>query len=507
MKRLVFTVIGSIFFLTGVGFAQYSELEKLKESYLKDHKYGEFVDYLSKQKTPEAAYYVALTRYEQLKYLEEGQNWDEYFNKGNDYRQDLEGKAREVINLTTAKDSINVMARCLLWQFHSDQKDVFEQQALEDLLLGVREYAQQEAPDIAPIKYVADKLAAYGENVGARGLYDIYVKKLITPETKEEVLARVADETYEQGNVALATLIYDAYIERISQSYPKDKFITTLLFLAKRFTYKDKGVSDPEYAERIFRKVEEIGTLAAFDEPTLYLRSWNLEKYHDYLQSKNKYLTLLDRFPATSYRDEAVFKCGIIATYVGRGINAGRTYFEQLAASEIMSPHVISSIYQLGLLSQWEKDFERAKGYYNRLLELSAGNYQETVALTEERLKELQGSGEIEYNLRTFLDVSLKEENAFYDMSRVELKSSPYKLTKDEQANIAASPYLPESGCMSVEINYLWSGHLGKESPSTTQQEFATSYFHPGTKEINLVVVVPGGILDRRIDMLDDYSQ
>ena len=90
---------------------------------------------------------------------------------------------------------------------------------------------------------------------------------------------------------------------------------------------------------------------------------------------------------------------------------------------------------------------------------------------------------------------------------QVELRSSPYKLLKDEKTNISASTYLPESGCMSVEINYLWSGHLGKANPSTEQADFSTFYPDPGTKEINLVVISPSGILDRRVDLLDDYSQ
>jgi len=507
MKRSVLLIIGFIFFLSTAGFAPCVELEKLKNSYLKDRKYSEFVEYLNGQKTPQAAYYAAQARYEQLKYFEESQNWDEYFNKGNDYRAELENKAQEALRLTTSSESVNVMARCLLWQFHSEQKDVFEQQALEDLTAGLREYARQEAIDIAPIKYVADKLSAGGENVSSREMYNIYVAKLITPETKEEVLEQVADEVYQQGNASLATLIYDAYIERISQSYPKDTLLTVLLSIAKRFAYKDKGLSDPEYAEKVFKKAEDLGGLEAFDEPDLYLRSWNLEKYQDYLQSKEKYLVLLERCLKTSHRDEAIFKCGMIAAYIGRDINMGRSYFEQLSASENISPQVISSLYQLGLLAQWEKDLEKAKSYYSRLLELAGKNYPETVALTEKRLKELEAGGEIEYNLRTFMDVSLREEYAYYDMSKVELKSSLYRPIKDEEVKIMASPNLAESGCMSVEISYLWSGHLGKSEPSTEQQEFSTSYLHAGTKEVNLVVVAPAGILDRRLDMLDDYNQ
>ena len=39
--------------------------------------------------SPLAAYYTGAARYQQMKYLEETQNWDEYFSKGNDYRKEI----------------------------------------------------------------------------------------------------------------------------------------------------------------------------------------------------------------------------------------------------------------------------------------------------------------------------------------------------------------------------------------------------------------------------------
>jgi TolA-binding protein len=486
------------------------DLAKTKETYLKDNKYSEFVDYLKGLKTADPAqeaYYVALTRYEQLKYLEATQNWDEYFSKGNDYRDELTKKAQEAIGLTAPKDKINIFSRCILWQFHKDQQDVFEANTLEELVNAVKAYSSEPSADIAVIKYVADKLSSYDERVRSRELYDIYVKKLITPETKEETLAQVADEIYRQGNAELSALVYDAYIERIIKSQPKEKVIPTLFSIARLFAYKDRGTCDPAYAEKVFRKIEEIGGIEAFDEESMYLRAWNLEKSHAYSDAKAKYLALLDRFPRTGHNDEAVYKCGIIATYVLRDIGAGTGYFEQLASKQTVSPQVVSSIYQLGLLSQWKKDLEKAKGYYNKVLESAGDKFADTVSLARERLKELEGTGEIEYNLRTFLDVSLKDEYASFDMSKVDLKSSPYTLLKDQKADIAASTYLPESGCMSIEINYLWSGHLGTANPSTGQAGFGTSYSDPGTKEVNVVVISPSGIVDRRVDMLDDYNQ
>lgn len=490
--------------------AQSEDLAKTKESYIKENKYSEFVDYVLAHKTADPAqdaYLIALTRYEQLKHLEEAQNWDEYFSKGNDYRDELAKKAQEAISLTTPQSKINVFSRCILWQFHKDQQDVLEANTLEDLLNETRAYSNEPSADITVIKYVADKLASYEEKAKSRELYDIYVKKLITPETKAETLQQVADEIYQQGNAALSALVYDAYIERIVKSEPKEKVIAELFSIAKLFAYKDKGVSDPEYAEKIFSKIEEIGGIEAFNEESMYLRGWNLEKFHAYQETKARYLALLEKFPQTSRHDELVYKCGIISAYALRDMAAGMGYFEQLSTAANITPQVVSSIYQLGLLSQYKKDLEKAKGYYSKLVELAGDKFSDTVSLAKERLKELEGAGEIEYNLRTFLDVTFKEEYTAYDMSKVDVRSSSYKLLKDEKANISASTFMPESGCMSVDINYLWSGHLGAAKPSADQAGFSTSYSDPGTKEVNVVVISPAGIVDRRVDMLDDYNQ
>jgi hypothetical protein len=56
---------------------------------------------------------------------------------------------------------------------------------------------------------------------------------------------------------------------------------------------------------------------------------------------------------------------------------------------------------------------------------------------------------------------------------------------------------------MQVELQYLWSGHLGSAKPTSEPSSLNTEYSDKGTKEINLVVVSPAGIIDRGLDILD----
>jgi hypothetical protein len=91
------------------------------------------------------------------------------------------------------------------------------------------------------------------------------------------------------------------------------------------------------------------------------------------------------------------------------------------------------------------------------------------------------------------------------DMTKLDLKSSLYKPKKDQGVNISVSTYVAETGCMHVEMQYLWLGDFGTVKPSPQQQSFDTNYTQPGTKVIGLVVVSPAGIVDRSIEMVDIY--
>lgn len=88
-------------------------------------------------------------------------------------------------------------------------------------------------------------------------------------------------------------------------------------------------------------------------------------------------------------------------------------------------------------------------------------------------------------------------------MSKSELKASQYNLSKGQDVNFSSSAFLPASGCTQVELQYLWSGDTGKNSPASTESSFGTSYDEPGTKVINLIIVSPTGIVDRNIELLD----
>jgi hypothetical protein len=457
--------------------------------------------YAQEVKELEEDYRAALSRYQQLKHLEEAKSWDEYFAKGNDYRNEIVEKAEKVSSTAALDDPLRVYSRLLLYSFHKDQQDTFTEESLSNLMASALDYAKLNK-DITPIKETADKLLFYEEKAKAKELYKIYAKKLVNSDIKDEALRGIADGFYKNGNLELAENIYDIYIEKISKKLPKDKLILELKNLALAFAYKDSGLKDMVYAESIFRRIESEGGEKAFDEELIYLRGFNLEKNKEFAQAKDIYIQLLQKYPDSKHADELNYKTGIIFTYVLRDLKTGREYFEKLADKKSTIPHSLASLYQLGLLKQWEGDLVTAKGYYKKLIEKSEGNITDTLEMAKERLQEAEEDAAMEYNLKTFMDVSLKESSDF-DMSKVDLRSDIYRPKLEEEADVKSSVYLASSGCFNVELQYLWSGNLGDVKPNTKQSEFKASYKNLGTKMIGLVLVSPSGIIDYTLDLID----
>ncbi len=483
-------------------------LEQIMSLYLKDHKYADFAGFLEsvaqkkKNLVPCVSYYIALCRYQQLRYLEESQNWDEYFSQGNTYRDQITGNLKTAIGSLSANEPLYVYSRLLLWQFHNGQQDAFYEEALTDLDDAVSQYAKN-AKDLGPIKAAADKLFEAGQNAISRKMYSLYTQRLISSGLSDKELKKAGDDFYKQGNLELAENIYDVYIDKISSSLTKDKVSAILIDIAKMFVYNDAGLNDPSYAEKLFQRAESLGGEGIFDEHLLYVRAFNLEKAKEYSSARDRYIVLINRFPSGLHFDEAVFKVGILYAYTGRDIKNAKIYFEKISSQEKITPQVISSIYQLGLLNQWEENFDKAKQYYAKAIEAAGDNFADTISLVKERLKEIEESRPIEYNLKTFMDVSLRQEYAYLDASKVSLKCSPYQGKKDESINVSSTVYMPASGCMQVENQYLWSGHLGKTSPQAENASFDASFSNTGTKEINLVATSSSGIVDFSLDMVD----
>lgn len=487
-----------------------ANLEELKADYFKDNRYNEFVEFLSNFKDKNKlspgciSYYKAFSRYTQLKYLEEKQLWDDYFANGNTYRDQILENAKKAVSETDSSSPLKPKSRLLLWQFYRDQQNTFGEQGLEELTADLNAYAKA-VEDPGLIKDIADTLLASDEKQGARAIYKLYVDKLASGKISDAELKGVGAGFYKEGNLDLAETVYDIYIERISHNLAVEKLIPELFEIASLFTYKKTGPYDMFYAEKIYARVEGLGGKNSFGEESTYMRAFNLEKLKDYKPAGELYLQLIQLYPGTRYFDEAVYKIAMIKAYASADIAKAREYFEKLTLKTTFSPQVISSFYQMGLLAQWEGDLTKGKGYYDTLLKNAGDNHAGTKALAKDRLKEIEENKQLSYNLKAFLDATLKKENTPVEIGSSELRTSSFILEKNQKVAVSEFANMPESGCNQVQLQYLWSGSLGGANPQATDAAFEGSYSDAGTKEINVVVVSPAGITDLSFVMVDVY--
>ncbi len=488
-------------------------LQKLKECYYSSGRYG---DLISSLKTVAAKkkdlagwtyYYAGMARYDQLAAIQAEKKWDEYFSSGEDYRREaLEYAQKAVKSAAVEGGALTVYSRLLLWQALRENQEDTASKALLELLSAAREYAAADGSGPAVLKDAADALAASGEKIKAGGLYKLYIEKKASGASGLEEISALAEQFMKEGNTLLSEPAYDAFAEGLlrSPAYSKEEKISMLLDIAGRFVYKDSGFCDPEYAEKIFAMAESLAGRDGFQEDRLYARAWNLEKSRSFEAAAERYAGLAGKFPAGKNADEAVFKAGVIRMYALRDTEGGKSYLQRLADSGRQNPYVVSAIYHLALLLQWEGDSSRAAEYYNALIGIAGKHYEEDVALSRARMAELAGNKPIEYNLRTFLELSFRPENAGYNMSRLDLGASPVPASSGENVSVSSSAHTAESGCMPVKLSFLWSGQTGKDSAlSADDAGFSTVYLEQGSRVINVVALHPSGAIDRSFVIID----
>lgn len=484
-------------------------IEEVKELYYDDGRFGDFVDFLDslaqkkKAHRPLIDYYVALTRYRQLRHLEENQLWDEYFEKGNSYRDDITERAQRTIDAVLDDDPYAVYARVVLWEFHHYQQDAFVDEARNAVTEAVEEYVRLGALDAQPIKAAADRFLAGGERARSKQLYRLYIEKLSTKGMDSEEIKAMADAFRAEGNLELAASIYDLFIVGVQEELSPADAAARMLEVARQFVYRPEGDYDTAYAESVFERIEDLLTKEALSEEILYERAMNLQHAHEYVAAKECYEQILISNPQTALHNEARFKIGMTTAYAMRNLEGARAHFERAVESAEADAHLIASLYQLALLDQWEGNNEQAAARYSELIEKAGREYADTVDRAQARLQEIEEQQDLAYNLKTFLDLSFLTEHSRMNMTRVRLRSTPSITAVDEDVLIEATAVLGPTGCFQVDVQYLWSGHTGSASVDTQTASWHTSFPQTGTKEVNGVVVSPTGFVDRYFVLID----
>ncbi|MEK6564473.1 MAG: hypothetical protein AABZ65_05565 [Candidatus Omnitrophota bacterium] len=483
------------------------KLEELSSLYLEGHQYNQLVDFLRKQELIAVSgcelplgYYIGLCRYHQLRHLEETKNWQEYFDRGGFYREELFQETMKTVSLCLESPLV-IKAQVINWLEHKAQNDSLGKGALDKLISLLNNYVRQDAAglssvegevspsglDMEVIKETADILQREGEPALARAAYNLYVGRLDDSKTAKEELRLAAESALESGNISLAEIIYERYINGIKGSFSKEDLAKELTAIAEQFRFKDMA-----YAEKISAILEESCGTGCFSEELQYARAYNLQRLRDYSKAIQEYEKLVKNFPASPRIDEAEFKLGVLYTYIISQKEEGLNYWQKVIERDSDLILVVESLYHKAMINQYARYFDMAMADYSRILE-RVNNNPDFKELTERvyiRQKEIQESKPMEYNLKTFLDVSLKKEGIIESQAlALDLMAEPFKTIRGREIKFSLNQPQVMTGCLVPALTYLWSGDLGGIYPVPVTPEFSTAYQTKGVKVVNVVVL------------------
>ncbi len=501
-------------------------LEELSGLYFAAGQYNQFADFLkriSKDMALDgclvpAGYYLGLCRYHQLRRLEESQAWQEYFDKGADYRQELFDETRKIA-IDCPNSPFAIRAQIINWLEHKARNDSEKEDSLDKLISLINGYVKQSRlEDIEVIKEAADILVKEKESAFSKAVYNLYVNRMIAKEVSVDKLRQGAEDAWAQGNLELSEAIYERYLQLVAGFFSKDKFAQELIGLANKFAATGPGKnSDPQYAEKIFAALEDSSGADYFSQDLQYLRAYNLERMKEYAKSALKYEELASRFPAGqravvgppiaqatgAYTDKVEFKLGLIYTYIlgqkEKGLSSWQKIVERLGSLN----YVLESLYHKSLILQYEGKPDEALLGYEKIIRLAADNpaFRDISARAESRQKEIAGAKDMEYNLKIFLDSVLKEGQL--NQSPLELLVSPVKAGLGQDVKFSSQQPVLQTGCIAPELTYLWSGDLGDVALTPVEPEFVSRYRYPGVKAVNLVVLSPAGVVGATLEMVE----
>jgi tetratricopeptide (TPR) repeat protein len=481
--------------------AQWSDclFEELLEIYAKGNRFEELYSFLEMLEnnriyttSPVVYYYKALTMFRQMQYLEENRMWEELFNNKDSYFEDLEDNLKTAKELATSVDPLTLKIELLEWLIERLDDEEAAKKTLEDLLSLSKKYINT-GNSLQLIKDIADKLFQEAEPDYAHKLYDIYVSNISRLVITDEEIKMLAEGFLEKNEVDLSISLFDIYLEKVLASKKeKNEIINTMVSIGERFAHFGwKEGLDCSYAEKIYKKVENLYGAKTLDIFSQYARAYNLERLKDYRACVEEYSKLLINYPDYQDKDKIYFRIGILDAYVLNKIDEAKKYFLKVIDTFKDSIVYLNSMYQLGLLEHWSGNLDKAKEFYNKIIEATkdSKDKSEIASLTQTRMKEIEQNKEIEYNLRMFLDTALKikEGETGSDLD-FKLFAKPPKAELDNLVKFEITTFSKDTGSLQEAFAYLWSGDLGSNQEPSNKDQFVTSYQEPGIKIINVVL-------------------
>lgn len=519
MKRhaFIFSFLLSALFNFGspcAGKAQDSPagLEKTAGEYFAKHDYDGFYQYVTsaladkKAEAAEAYYYLALARQKTIDHWQEKKDWEGVYDKAEDFKKEIVQNLKKAEAEARDNQALSLKIKYLKWRSAKDDEadsGVTLFSAFVDAAKGLS--GSVEAAGV--IKQIADELSGLEDKNLSRRLYEIYVVKLLEAKPAKEELKRSAELFLAEKNIYLAKTLLDAYLEQFADD--KTQQAREMVAVAAFFAHSGSADGlDPVFAESMYQKAFESAGMEAFDADSQHRRAFNLERTKEHSAAATQYKKFLDGFPDHAGRAAVLFRLGVLSAYALKDPAAAAQYFMKVR-EEAKSPSlVLSSLYQLGLLSQYRGDTEKAKEFYGVCLESAKAQVptmeaSEICRLAAERLLEIEETKEIKYGIKLFLDAALKQQEAGALALNVDVTGRPFIQAAAAPVRFVVTTSAPATGCMTPVYAYEWSGEVGSLAQVPNAPEITTDYLSGGVKVVHVAVVGPNGLEGAGFDMVE----
>ena len=502
MKRFVFLAILLFLSTVSLGICEKAtqDLGKLSQEYAAKSDYDGFYQYLNTlPKTGEVYFYLADVRQQQIQYWQKTKNWEGVYDKAQGLKKEILANLDRAERTIKNNPAVFFKIKYDRWSVLKDEDPDRAAKLFNDLVAFAKEKAG-DAATLKAVKEIADACSKLEDKNLSRRLYEIYVAKISSSNLTKEERKSEAEKFLEVGNLFLAKSFYEAYLNPLTGS--RDLLAKAYVEVADKFASPGtrEGL-DPFYAESLYQKAYDMIADKAFDSGSQYRRAFNLERMKEFEAAFAQYKNLLSVYPDYENEPEILFRLGVLAAYALRDVKVAEGYFHKIVDNFPKDGLSRCGLYQMGLLSQWSNDTQKAKEFYTALLDKARdegvdADKDELVLMTKDRLSEIEEKKEMPYALKLFLEGVFKkgsEKEALVTVS-VDLTAQPSKGSTGQEIKYTTTTSSPQTGCMTPAYSYEWSGEVGTISNIPNSPELTTAFSEKGVKVTHVAVIGPQGL-------------
>ncbi len=466
--------------LSGPQAAYSLDLKSQAEDFLRQERFADlldFLDILRMEKGKDIAelqieYYSVLAKSKYLDYLEQKEDWENYYNHVDLFNAEIIKSAKDFVgNNPASLETIDM--QYLAWKAYiRDEETASAEEAFNRLIDLVIAYTEENA-DTAVFQEIAERLSNEGRVRQLNKLFESYKEFLAENAGSDSIerLGVIAEEYFKKDKIETAIVIYGHYIDLVLRQYSQAKAQLVLNDLAGKF--REHGFTpakDADFAEKIYELITQKFGRDALGEEALFARGYNLESLNIYDRAQEEYKYFVKKFPESVFLPEVYTRLAIINLYSFGQIDIAQMFFQKVADDFSNSPYAPFCTYNAAMILQWQSEDELASRLYSILL-ASGGLFSEAA---KDRLDEIKNKQKMDEDLRYVLEyLSATEDSSTIMMT---LQSRPQRAFVGEKVIWSATAQDFSSGTVQPSFTYEWSGDTGSNDDPGNTAKFSTTY-------------------------------